>query len=50
MTMVSADISPTKTINQIAWRPGRDAEQARQIAVATDDSSVRVYSVAAKAA
>lgn len=50
VTMVSADISPAKTINQIAWRPGRDEEQAQQIAVATDDSSVRVYSVAAKSA
>ena len=45
VTMISKDISPAKTINQIVWRPGRNGGQ--QIAVATDDSSVRVYNVTA---
>jgi elongator complex protein 2 len=46
VTMVAAEISPAKTINQIVWRPGRSEEQRQQIAVAADDSSVRVYNVA----
>lgn len=46
VTMVDAECSPTKTVNQIVWRPGRSEEQGQQIAVATDDSSVRVYNVA----
>ena len=48
VTMIGAGITPAKTINQIAWRPGSSEEQGQQIAVATDDSSVRVYNVAAK--
>ena len=47
VSMISAESSPAKAINQIAWRPGRGKEQAQSIAVAADDSSVRVYSVAA---
>jgi elongator complex protein 2 len=43
--MVSAELAPAKTINQIVWRPGRSAEQDQQIAVATDDTSLRVYNV-----
>lgn len=43
VTMISKDILPAKTINQIVWRPGRSGGQ--QIAVATDDSSVRVYNI-----
>lgn len=46
VTMVSVDNSPAKTINQIVWRPGRNEEQVQQIAVAIDDSSVRLYNVA----
>ncbi|KAJ8113593.1 hypothetical protein OPT61_g4311 [Boeremia exigua] len=46
VVMVGAEIAPAKTINQIMWRPGRSVDQMRQIAVATDDSSVRVYNVA----
>jgi elongator complex protein 2 len=46
VTTISAKISPAKTINQIVWRPGRTDEQKQQIAVATEDSSVRVYTVA----
>ncbi|KAJ4985030.1 Elongator complex protein 2 [Stagonosporopsis vannaccii] len=45
VTMVGAESSPAKTINQITWRPGRSEEQYQQIAVATDDSSVRVYNI-----
>lgn len=50
VAIVSAEISPAKTINQIVWRPCRSEEQEQQIAVATDDSSVRVYNVAAESA
>jgi hypothetical protein len=39
-------LSPAKVINQIAWRPRR--AELQQIAVASDDSSVRVYNVAMK--
>ncbi|KAJ4370281.1 Elongator subunit elp2 [Didymella sp. IMI 355093] len=49
VTMLSADISPAKTVNQITWRPGRSEGQKQQIAVATDDSSVRVYNVMPRA-
>ncbi|KAF2621133.1 WD40 repeat-like protein [Macroventuria anomochaeta] len=45
VTMVSAESSPAKTINQIVWRPARSEEQGQQIAVAADDSSVRVYNI-----
>ncbi|KZM18505.1 Elongator subunit elp2 [Ascochyta rabiei] len=46
VTIMDANISPAKTINQIDWRPNRDEERSQQIAVAADDSSVRVYNVA----
>lgn len=45
VTMLDAEISPAKPINQIVWRPRRSEGQRQQIAVATDDSSVRVYNV-----
>lgn len=45
VTMIGAESAPAKTINQITWRPGRREEQGQQIAVATDDSSVRVYNI-----
>jgi elongator complex protein 2 len=44
VTMVSAELAPAKTINQIVWRPGRK-EDEQQIAVASDDTSVRIHSV-----
>jgi elongator complex protein 2 len=44
---ISTEISPAKTINQIVWRPGREREHGQQIAVAADDSSVRVYNIEA---
>jgi elongator complex protein 2 len=46
VTMVQAELSPAKVINQIVWRPRR--AELQQIAVASDDSSVRVYNVAMK--
>lgn len=46
---ISTEISPAKTINQIVWRPGREGEHGQQIAVAADDSSVRVYNIGAGA-
>lgn len=47
VTIVSAEISPAKAVNQIVWRPGRTAEEEHQFAVATDDTTVRVYKIAA---
>jgi elongator complex protein 2 len=46
---INTEISPAKTINQIVWRPGREGEHGQQIAVAADDSSVRVYNIGAGA-
>lgn len=46
VTLVSKDISSAKTVNQIAWRPGGTETLAHQIAVASDDASIRIYSVA----
>ncbi|KAH6625203.1 RNA polymeras-like protein II Elongator subunit [Boeremia exigua] len=48
VTQVVAELAPVKTINQIVWRPGRSELQGQQIAVATDDSSVHIYNVAAE--
>jgi elongator complex protein 2 len=40
--MIDRKISPAKTINQIEWRPA-EAFSTQQIAVASDDSSVRIF-------
>lgn len=44
VTMISAALSSAKTINEIAWRSGK-VEPRRQIAVASDDSSVRIFNI-----
>jgi elongator complex protein 2 len=44
ITMVSEKISPAKTINQLVWRPVGENDR-QQLAVASDDSSVRIYDV-----
>ncbi|KAF1962076.1 WD40 repeat-like protein [Byssothecium circinans] len=44
VTTVNAELSPAKGINQISWRPVR-GDLKQQIAVASDDSSVRIYNV-----
>jgi elongator complex protein 2 len=44
VTMVKAELAPAKTINQIIWRPGRSESEA-QVAIASDDTSVRLYNV-----
>jgi elongator complex protein 2 len=44
VTKLSAEMSPTKTINQIAWRPSRTG-LTQQVAVASDDSSIRIFNV-----
>jgi len=44
VTKVNTELSPTKTINQIAWRPARVGSK-QQIAVASDDSSIRIFNV-----
>lgn len=41
---VGRDVAPAKGINQIVWRPGREG-RAQQMAVASEDSSVRVFNV-----
>lgn len=42
--MIQPEMSPARTINQIVWRPGRN-KMEQQIAVASDDTSVRIYNV-----
>lgn len=42
---VQPHLLPAKTINQVVWRPGREGQAAQQIAVASDDTSVRVFNV-----
>ena len=44
VTALATELAPAKTINQIAWRP-RASPSAQQIAVASDDSSLRLYNV-----
>ena len=44
VAMVKAELAPAKSVNQIVWRPGR-AKGEHQVAVASDDSSVRAYDV-----
>jgi elongator complex protein 2 len=44
VTMVKAELAPAKTINQVVWRPNR-AEEEQQVAVVSDDTSVRLYNV-----
>ncbi|KAF2451976.1 RNA polymeras-like protein II Elongator subunit [Karstenula rhodostoma CBS 690.94] len=41
---VAKEVSPAKGINQIVWRPGRGGE-GHQMAVASEDSSVRIFDV-----
>jgi elongator complex protein 2 len=43
-TNITVDMAPAKTINQIAWRPARSGSE-QQIAVASDDSSVRIFTI-----
>ncbi|KAH8724145.1 RNA polymerase-like protein II Elongator subunit [Phaeosphaeriaceae sp. PMI808] len=45
VTMIDVELSPAKTVNHIAWRPGR-ALEAQQIAVVSDDTSLRIFDVA----
>ncbi|KAF2686823.1 WD40 repeat-like protein [Lentithecium fluviatile CBS 122367] len=44
VTKANPEVSPAKAINQIAWRPTRIGLK-QQIAVASDDSSVRIFNV-----
>jgi elongator complex protein 2 len=46
VTMLKAEMMPAKTINQIVWRPGR-ARDTQQVAVVSDDTSLRLYNVVA---
>ena len=44
---VGKEVLPAKAINQIVWRPAKvSSEQAVQMAVASEDSSVRIFNVA----
>ncbi|KAF2278578.1 WD40 repeat-like protein [Westerdykella ornata] len=48
VTLVDAKISPARTVNQLAWRPKRQEKNESgtcELAVASDDSSVRIYTV-----
>ncbi|CAO2651769.1 Nn.00g000520.m01.CDS01 [Neocucurbitaria sp. VM-36] len=44
ITMIKTELSPAKTINQIVWRPGR-TEGQQQIAVVSDDTSLRIFNI-----
>jgi elongator complex protein 2 len=44
VSAIASELLPAKTINQIVWRPGRQDGQ-QQIAVASDDTSLRIFSV-----
>ncbi|KAF2643715.1 WD40 repeat-like protein [Massarina eburnea CBS 473.64] len=46
VTTINPELSPTKAINCIVWRPGQ-GDSKQQIAVASDDSSVRIFGVSA---
>ncbi|RMZ70446.1 rna polymerase ii elongator subunit [Pyrenophora seminiperda CCB06] len=46
VSMLAKELLPAKSVNQIVWRPGSRGDGGRQqIAVASDDTSVRVFSV-----
>ncbi|CAN9187702.1 unnamed protein product [Alternaria alternata] len=45
VSMVKAELVPAKTINQIVWRLARAEGEQQQIAVASDDTSLRVFNV-----
>jgi elongator complex protein 2 len=46
ITTIGAQMSPSRTINQLAWRAKKDQAARDQLAVVSDDSSVRIYGVA----
>ncbi|PVI00893.1 WD40 repeat-like protein [Periconia macrospinosa] len=45
VSKVPSEIRPAKAITAIKWRPGRDGAAGEQIAVASEDATVRVYKV-----
>lgn len=45
VSLISADLAPAKTVNQIVWRPGREGDAQQQVAVASDDTSLRIFNV-----
>ncbi|CAN9086301.1 unnamed protein product [Alternaria alternata] len=49
VSMVKAELVPAKTINQIVWRPGRADGEQQRIAVASDDTSLRVFNISQEA-
>lgn len=44
VTMVKPELVPAKTVNQVVWRPNR-AQEEEQVAVISDDTSMRLYNV-----
>jgi elongator complex protein 2 len=44
VTMLKPEIVPAQTINQIVWRPGR-TQDTQQMAIVSDDTSMRLYNV-----
>jgi elongator complex protein 2 len=45
VVIVNEKMSPAKAINQLAWRPVKGGESHYELAVASDDSSVRILRV-----
>jgi elongator complex protein 2 len=44
VSLIATELSPAKPINQIVWRPDA-GDNVQQMAVASDDTSLRVYNV-----
>ncbi|KAF1847764.1 RNA polymeras-like protein II Elongator subunit [Cucurbitaria berberidis CBS 394.84] len=44
VAIIQSELSSAKTINQIAWRP-REVGGQQQIAVASDDTSLRIFNI-----
>ncbi|KAL6702437.1 Elongator subunit elp2 [Coniothyrium glycines] len=44
LTIIPPELSPSKSVNQIAWRPNVTEGQA-QVAVVSDDTSLRIFNV-----
>jgi len=45
VTTLSPNLTTAKTVNQIVWRPSRGVGVEQQFAVASDDTSIRVFNV-----
>ncbi|KAF2733902.1 WD40 repeat-like protein [Polyplosphaeria fusca] len=49
MTKIAMSLCAAKTINQVAWRPWKEGHRDLQLAIASDDSSVRILNISSVA-